>query len=114
MYTQSKKEKKRRENNIILSAKVHKVHQTISYRKTKPKYKVTISLIAATGLSLCGFIFFSIGAAFDVSDPVLKKSIITGVMKRGYNLNNACNPVIYFICDNIFRHACKKLYVKQT
>lgn len=114
MYTQSKKEKKRRENNIVLSAKVHKAHQTISYRKRKPKYKVTISLIAATGLSLCGFIFFSIGAAIDVSDPVLKKSIITGVMKRGYNLNNACNPVIYFIYDHIFRHACKKLYVKQT
>lgn len=112
LYKQYKKQKKRRENVILLSAKVQKAQQSPYYRQRKPKCRVTMSLIAATGFSLCGVIISSIGAAFDVSESELKQSIITEVMKRGYFLNNVCNPVIYFIWDNKFRHACKKLYMK--
>ncbi|CAC5412205.1 unnamed protein product [Mytilus coruscus] len=113
IYKQSKKEKTRRENSIILRAKVHKAQQNASYRRRKTHYKVTISLIVATGVSLFGFILYSIGAAFGgASDSALKRAIITGVLKRGCFINNACNPVIYFICDKKFRHAWKKLYMK--
>ncbi|CAC5412206.1 GNRHR [Mytilus coruscus] len=114
IHTQSKKEKARREKSIHFRAKVHKTQQSSYYKKRKPHYKVTISLIVATGFSLCGFIIFAIGTAFGVSNSVLRHAIITGVMKRGSFINNACNPVIYFMCDSKFRQACKKLYIKQT
>ncbi|CAG2219026.1 unnamed protein product [Mytilus edulis] len=114
IHKQSKKEKARRENSIYLRAKVHKAQQSFDYKNRKPHYKVTISLIVATGFSLCGFIIFAIGTAFGVSNSVLRHAIVTGVMKRGSFINNACNPIIYFMCDSKFRQACKKLYIKQT
>lgn len=103
---QSKKAKARRENSIQLRAKVHKGQHTTSYRQRKPHYKVTISFIVATGFSLCGYIIFAIGTAFGISNSDLRHTNMTGVMKRGSFINNACYSVIYFICDNKFRHAC--------
>ncbi|CAG2219024.1 unnamed protein product [Mytilus edulis] len=111
---QSEKEKKRKENNFKLRGKLNKIQRNPSYNKRKPNFMVTISLIAATGLSVCGFILFSIGIAIVVSESALTNAVITSVLLRGCFINNACNPVVYFIFDNQFRHACKKLYIKQT
>ncbi|XP_063401885.1 neuropeptide Y receptor type 6-like [Mytilus trossulus] len=112
IYKQYKKEKARRKTSIHLRAKVHKAQQSSNYKKRKPKYKVTISLLAVTLLSFCSLVLYSIGSAIIVSNSPLKDATITLLLMRACFINNACNPIIYFICDNKYRQACKKLYIK--
>ncbi|XP_063401884.1 uncharacterized protein LOC134686142 [Mytilus trossulus] len=77
------------------------------------RYKVTVSLIIATGLSFCSFILFTIGIAIVMSDSPLKNHTSNAVLMRSLFINNAFNPVSYFIFDDKFRCACRKLYMKQ-
>jgi hypothetical protein len=89
-----------------------KTHKRSKYEKGR---QLTISLIVATAVSYLGYILYASTILVKIVNPTLYKSSIrpvTGILLRGYFINNAANPVVFCLLDNTFRTECVKLYKK--
>lgn len=106
---QTEKDKRRKSMHHLTAAS-----DSNQWRSTYDRgRRLTISLMIATAISYVGFLLFLTAAYIQVSNPDLFTTFIgpvTTILYRAAFINNAVNPVVYFLADDRFRSECFTLY----
>ncbi|XP_052086435.1 5-hydroxytryptamine receptor 2B-like [Mytilus californianus] len=77
--------------------------------------RLTISLMIATAVSYIGNMLYVITKMVQILNPKMHQNSIRpifDIIKRGYFVNNASNPIVFCVLDRNFRQECLKLYGK--